>query len=562
MYQLTTSIAAAGYALEGESDYAKTFIDLANNQYKDAIEMLNNVFVDGEWPEGMDYNRHVAYPLLKYFEIVKSATGRDLYQECDWLHKNAYFVLYTTRPDDTFYRFSDNDFPKVTDWERRYLVRVASYYKDPYIQWYVNHKTQPHDYAPRNIYDVLWYDSGLPEKSPDDLPKAKLFKSMGVVIARSGWDKDSTWLSFKCGNYYGDHIHLDNSSFTIYKLGDLAIDSGLYGDDFGSSHWVNYFSRTIAHNSILVYDPRERFSGYEGMPVSNDGGQKIMLWQRGDRAVPENYSKPDPILPWTWVKNKDLWQIGNIKDFKLTDEYCYIAADATKSYSAQKLEKFIRQILFIFPDYFIITDQVSSTNPDFKKTWLLHTINEPKITNDEILNLDGYGKLYCKVLYPAKVSLNKIGGQGKEFLVDGINYPHNDEIYPGNIPGSWRIEVQPQIPQKEDIFLNFLSTSKIDEQKTPNIQRIESDNVLGVALEFEDPAWLVIFNPKDSDPVTYSIKKIGKVRNLIFNLKPDGKYEIIQNKVTFQILSADKDGILDFKLDNIGESILEIKLIS
>ncbi|MFC1667455.1 endonuclease/exonuclease/phosphatase family protein [Candidatus Omnitrophota bacterium] len=521
MYQLTTSVAACGYALEGESKLAEKFIEFADRQYGDVILMFNNLFVDGEWPEGMDYNRHIAFNTLKYFEMVKTATGRDLYKECDWLLKNAYFVLYATRPDNSFYRFSDNDLPEITDWERRFLVRVASHYKDPYIQWYINHKTKPHSVMFKHIYDVLWYDPGLKEKSPIDLPKAKLFKGSGIVIARSGWGEEDTWFSFKCGDYFGDHCHLDNNSFTIYKTGDLAIDSGLYGDEFGRSHWINYYSRTIAHNTATILDPEEKFRNHGIVGVANDGGQKIMLWQNGLRMVPENYKYKDPKLNLTWVENKDIWDIGEIIDFKATDDYCYMAGDATNSYNSGKLDKFIREVLFIYPDYFIILDRIKSKRPELRKKWILHTVNEPQISGSEIVATEGNGKLYCKTLVDSEVFLSKIGGKGKEFFVDDRNYPHNNRFFSGNVPGGWRVEIEPFEPKKEDLFLNVICASTAGNNHKPKIEKIETRDVIGVSLELEDLIWEVVFKRwEKSADIIYPVKdkdKSGKpIKVLIF----------------------------------------------
>ena len=82
------------------------------------------------------------------------------------------------------------------------------------------------------------------------------------------------------------HCHYDNGHFDIYYKGELAHDSGRYDDDWGlqvderirTSEFFNYYQRTIAHNTILVYDPDEKFE----MGVLNDGGQKELLMVGGE----------------------------------------------------------------------------------------------------------------------------------------------------------------------------------------------------------------------------------------------------------------------------------------
>ena len=72
---------------------------------------------------------------------------------------------------------------------------------------------------------------------------------------RSGWDEDATMLTFRCGRHGGWHNHLDHGSFTLFRGGPLAIDSG--GGHYHVPHRPHYATRTLAHNCILVRDDRE-----------------------------------------------------------------------------------------------------------------------------------------------------------------------------------------------------------------------------------------------------------------------------------------------------------------
>jgi hypothetical protein len=58
---------------------------------------------------------------------------------------------------------------------------------------------------------------------------------------------------------------------------ELVGDSGHY-DVFGSPHDVNYHLRTIAHNTLRIYDPTKTWLGIRAGTVSgNDGGVNIQL---------------------------------------------------------------------------------------------------------------------------------------------------------------------------------------------------------------------------------------------------------------------------------------------
>ena len=71
--------------------------------------------------------------------------------------------------------------------------------------------------------------------------------------------------------------------------------------------------------------------------------------------------------------------------FETCDRYSYAAGDATEAYAHEKCELAVRQIVFINPDYFVIFDRVISKEPDYQKTWLLHTADEPAIVRPDVL---------------------------------------------------------------------------------------------------------------------------------------------------------------------------------
>jgi hypothetical protein len=84
------------------------------------------------------------------------------------------------------------------------------------------------------------------------------------------------------------------------------------------------------------------------------------------------------------------------------------------------------------PAALIVYDRITSTDADSKKTWLLHSINEPDVSNSmtTITRIeDGYnGKLVNHTLLPQNAEIVKIGGPGYEFWVDGKNIHRRRDI--------------------------------------------------------------------------------------------------------------------------------------
>jgi len=328
------------------------------------------------WAYGASYSTFYPYMVWEF------ATDEPSWLT-DWQRDKAYFNLYGLRNDYNEEERANgayDNFPFWEDvWASEYAPNLqglqvlfsAGYYHDPYAQWFYNHMKK------RNIngwmfkdnpWDILYNNfSENDGNSPDDLSLSRYFPHTGFVIMRDSWDfAKNTLMIFKSSSFYAaGHHHKDQNAFTIYYKGPLAIDAGTYEatGGWGSSHFWNYYTRSVAHNTMLIYDPSEKFNGY-----SNDGGQRF-------------FAIDDPAL-------KDVIEGGanhldGIQRYEHTPDYTYTMGDATKAYNSSKLSLFTRSIVYL-PEHsynhpaIIIYDKVISTNPDFKKTYLLHSIHEPR----------------------------------------------------------------------------------------------------------------------------------------------------------------------------------------
>jgi heparin/heparan-sulfate lyase len=248
----------------------------------------------------------------------------------------------------------------------------------------------------------------------------------------SGRTAGDTYALFKMGGGMGSGQHLDASQFVIYKKGFLVIDSrARHGSD---KHHAGYWSQTIGHNCVLIGMPGEV------LPEAprNAGGQRN----------PPQSAKPVA--------------------FRTSRDFCYAATDVTATYHQDKCSQMVRQVVFLPPNHFVVFDRVTATKPDYPKTWLLHTSNEPALTGKTFDADQGQGRVFCRTLLPEDAVLEKVGGPGREFWVDGENLGVPDDwqywnMVPGHVKGTipetmgrWRMEVKPGSPRAEDVFLHLI----------------------------------------------------------------------------------------------------------
>jgi len=434
---------------------------------------------DGGMYSGLAY---AAYNYLRTpifdLEIWKNLTGEDLTENNPYLRYFSIWWLYCLKPNGEWPRIDDAGSVKgsIQPWHFRYL---ASRYRDPVSRWYLENLADPY---PITVWDVIWdpADLDLEPAGPDSTwPLARHFEGIGWVVMRSGWDSAATHAVFDCGDFYYGHQHAAENAFTIFKKGSLAINSGRY--EWESDHRPNYTVRTIASNTILVYDPEEKFATSGGVLLSNDGGQ---LWPIRSR---ESFGPSEGTE----------WDTGDIIAFETNPYFSYVCGEASKAYNPNKLKAFTRQFVHIQPDLFIVFDRVEATKAGFGKYWIMHSVDEPVIKGRLAEVSERDGKLYVQTVFPEDAVMGKVGGPGREFDVFGQNYPPAVSYYslkPGEEWGSWRIEVTPGNPREYDCFLHLLLAGDRMSASPPEFEPLGSvSSSPGVRVHYQGNICEVLF---------------------------------------------------------------------
>jgi len=437
--------------------------------------------------------------------ILRSATGQDWFQQLGFLKHTDAWILYGLRPDlkltkrsDSWFRqeFGHNGVFPADGLQAFSTSILAAAYQCPLFYW-ASQKRQRDVICPGLFY-YLYVDPGNQGSDPlvepylrpgDHLPLARLFHGVGIAYSKSGWGKDATHLYFNCQDRHIGHASLECNQFTVYKGGPLIIDSGArtfttYDPDY-------YYNRlTIAKNTLLVYDPDERLAmRYTPAIIASGCGNVLNVGGQFECPHVWNYGGQ--------YKNRRILDHGDLIAYENQPEFMYVCGNATTAYSYHKLRYFNRQIVHLRPDTVVVFDRVISKNPGFKKTFLLHTLNEPAVRGTEFAVYAERGLLYGRTLLPEGAVIATIGGPGKEFwvgehaLVAKPQYvkPGQDYLFrsPNLAPvfaqwkgdgtcdpmpedkqrrlrkafetmeaGAWRLEISPSQPAAKDFFLHVL----------------------------------------------------------------------------------------------------------
>ena len=474
-------IGLAGYATYYENDRAPSILQQLEEEFlQRAAPALELAGEGGGWGEGY-YINYWLYEWLFFCEVARHCEGVNYYALAPKFFSNravaSMFEAYpgireygSRRPvpmGDGGGRTFGGDRDKTLS-ARRILVNHFRDDSDHQAVHAFNETTPRSSVGVYAYKDFLWRDETVPKGDLEAFKLSHFSPGAGYVYARSDWTEKATYFFFKCGDRFTAHQHLDLGHFVIYRGEELAGDGGHY-DSFGTDHDVNYHLRTIAHSTLLVLDPEETWPAIRaGRVTGNDGGQHHDWPHHNGAAVDAE----------EWQKRKHLFDIGDILAFEDRGTHLYIAADATRAYSPQKLARFTRQIVYIRPGTFVIFDQVESRSPDFEKKWLLQAMKEPVEEDDKLVITNGEGRLFVQTVLPENPRIESIGGTdlysyGGEFFEPTRN----------TVPApEYRIEVSPPIPSTTDLFLHVLTATDADTRSAPRaeLSRTEEDITLSI----------------------------------------------------------------------------------
>ncbi|SDD04984.1 Heparinase II/III-like protein [Paenibacillus sp. UNCCL117] len=321
------------------------------------------------------------------------------------------------------------------------------------------------------LYYLLFFNPDAPAQSVYDTPLSKYFPApYGSIVARTGWDEGQDSKSVVAVMNIGErtqtnHQHFDAGAFTLYYKGYQAIDSGMYsgidpvtneGVEYGDVHDLEYHKQSIAHNVVQIDDPNAAEKG------TYSPGNQLYYTQI-----------PRTVEQWNTDRNYQRGKMisHSIGDDEMYPDYSYIKGELSLAYGKTRTDHYTRSMAFLnfkdeeHPAAMIVYDNINTPNANAEKKWLLHTINEPVIDGrrytSEVTERGYNGKLVTDTLLPKRndLEIEKIGGPGREFEVDGVNkaiLPTSPTSISSLEAGKWRIELSNEAPANQTRFLNVM----------------------------------------------------------------------------------------------------------
>ncbi len=398
---------------------------------------------DGGWAEGPGYwSAYIGMLLPTVMELDRLGVP---YKNLPFLQNTGWFGLYAVPVGGKMHPFGDGHEGSVGRGFGYLLYRLSTLYRNGYWRWYAEQLGAGPGTGVGQFYA---YDPSVEAKAPSDIPQARCFPGIGEVAMHSDLAEpaEDVYLLMRSSPYGSySHSHASQNAIAIGAFEEaLAISSGYY-QRYGSPHHAGWTWETRAHNSILV---------------DGEGQVKRSLNSR-----------------------------GKIVTFDDQDDYCYAVGDATEAYGG-RLKRFLRRVLFLRPNCFVICDELASSG-ESSYQWLLHAKSEMALDEaaQSVTISQGEARLQAQLLAPGGLKFSQVEG-----------FPIAPER--ADSPPQYHFTADTQSKSSEVTFLSALTAYRDgEEQSLPAAELVEGEGGMGVRLSWEEDSALVAWRLGEAERV-------------------------------------------------------------
>ncbi len=357
----------------------------------------DEVCAGGSWPEGVEYAPETKYIHWEMMEAIRTATvNTDPFQEApNFVSDLLYYHLHATSPakggiHKEYEPFLFRDLQKVGHFwqpDRQLMIELSYHLRRTgqttlakYAKYWLDNR-QPY-FSPLGRHNIglewlqlLWLDQDYPAEFWGAEPKNHITPFM--LLARSDWSEDATWVGFLAMRENHDHLHGDAGSFQVYRKGKW-ITQEIPG--YGGGPQVHGFS----HNHLFTHVHTSWGGAYRpGEPAGM--GHLTRVGEEQYRAeCPDDGS------------------------------YCYAQADMSDLYRfhgyniTPDMEWVYRDFLYIQPDWMVVADKVKyGKGVNGPMISSIQALSEPEVAGGQVTLASGDQRLYVNVVRPSDPVIHK-----------------------------------------------------------------------------------------------------------------------------------------------------------
>jgi hypothetical protein len=309
-------LATAGYALDRPE-----WTERAKENFALVLDLMPE---DGSDAEGVVYWRYGVPWLATYLDLLERTEGVDWWRRGSFMANTFTWRLHQCAPG-----FEENvDHGDCHDRRSGHSValyhRLAAAYRDGRAQWLAHQVAQRHfwreAYAsgvkpgvmPEAFAELLWFDPAVEPVDPAGEPTSAYFPDLGQVTARTSWDDDATFVSFKAAPG-GGHKAWETAERFRRERGWETLNAGHHHPDAGGFVLVSHGAflavdcgysnakRAAEHNLVLVdgqgWAGEGRYHVYKDLPFEAQPRLRDVTIADGwVHAVSESAAMFDPAL--------------------------------------------------------------------------------------------------------------------------------------------------------------------------------------------------------------------------------------------------------------------------
>jgi hypothetical protein len=321
-------IAAAAIAGDVTPEESKGKFELYLNGLllKMEAHMAASFLPDGSYGEGISYHEFDTETLAPMTVALRRAFGIDYFNSTHVKDSLGYAIYTVTDPTSASLDMGDTHPPAGHG-----IPALVYQSKDPVARWYYTQFQRP------NLQQFIFFDDTVAPLSPTaaKLPTSKIFKDKGNAVFRTGWGgTDEIALLYRAGANFNHH-HADQGAFLLTAFGEPLVTEAGWSDYYKDPYYATFFTQAIGHSTVLV-----------------DGD-------------PESQTIPDT------PQFKALDTYPRIIDSITSEFYDGVGSELSSVYK-NRLERYVRRIVFVKPYYFVVYDDLKAKANPMLFDFLLH----------------------------------------------------------------------------------------------------------------------------------------------------------------------------------------------